>query len=198
MGASLDGIPMRINPTSVRWPYTMKLATKSTMGGKVFQIYGVSLGDLTIEGVFGVGGPEAQREFFDRIVGIMEAQIPTAPNPDPVQFMWPERGWDFWCYVKGLTQVGASTSIYASNADFNPKFRLTLFIQQDNGDIKRAVQDSAAAAIVARFANQMGWASSDWNGPPVLADALGGQTIIDAITNFSQTSLAARQQAGVD
>lgn len=188
MTASLDGIPMRINPTSVRWPYSIKLSTKATMGGKVFQIYGVSLGDLTIEGVFGVGGPGEQQEFFKRIVEIMESQIPTAPDPSPVRFAWENRGWDFWCYVKKIEQVGASTAVYATNENFNPRFRLTMFIQQDNGDIKRAVQDSVAATVIARFANQMGWAASDWNGPQVLADALAGQTIFDALTSFDSQS----------
>lgn len=193
MSASLDNVPFRINPTSVRWGYSIKLSTKPTMGGKVFQIYGVSLGDLSIEGSFGARGPAEQREFFDRIVGIMEAQIPTAPNPEPVQFVWPERNWDFWVYVKKLEQVGASTAVYATNENFNPKYRLTLFIQEDNGDIKRAVQDSAAAAVVARFANKMGWAASDWSGAQVLADAIGGQTIFDAIANFSAQSADVQQ-----
>lgn len=182
MGAYLDGIPFRINPESVSWPYSVKLGTTKTMGGKVVQLYGISMGDLTVQGVFGAGGPEEQRAFFDRLVEIIDTQMPVTATsiPRPVRFHWPERGWDFWCYVKGITQTGRSVAIHASNMDFNPGYQLTMFVQEDNGDLLKAARNSAAAAFIARLSDGMGWkASSEWNGPAgTLRDVLGNDTLI--------------------
>ncbi len=182
MGASLDGIPFRVNPNSVSWPYSVKLTTTKTMGGKVVQVYGISMGDLTVEGVFGAGGPEEQQAFFDRLVEIIDTQMPASATaiPRPVRFHWPERGWDFWCYVKGITQAGRNLAIHASNKDFNPGYRLTLFVQEDNGDLVKAARNSATAAFIARLSDGMGWKATEWNGPlGTLRDVLGDDTLQD-------------------
>lgn len=182
MGAFLDGIPFRVNPTSVSWPYSIKLSTTKTMGGKVVQIYGISMGDLVIEGTFGAGGPEEQQAFFNRLIAIIESQMPVSATsvPRPVRFHWPERGWDFWCYVRSIVQPNASTSIRASNEDFNPGYRLTLFVQEDNGDLVRVARNSAQAAYIARLSAGLGWRpSADWNGPLSLNDSLEGDTVLD-------------------
>lgn len=193
MGAFLDGIPFRVNPKSVSWPYSVKLAPTKTMGGKVVQIYGISMGDLVVEGVFGAGGPEEQKAFFDRLVEIIASQMPVSSTsvPRPVRFHWPERGWDFWCYVKGITQSNASTAIRASNQDFNPGYRLTLFVQEDNGDLVRVARNSAQAAYIARLSAGLGWKpSADWNGPLTLADALEGDEVFDKLLQNRQDDMA--------
>jgi hypothetical protein len=193
MGAFLDGIPFRVNPKSVSWPYSVKLAPTKTMGGKVVQIYGVSMGDLVIEGVFGAGGSDEQKAFFDRLVTIIESQMPVSSTsvPRPVRFHWPERGWDFWCYVKKIEQQNASTAIRASNQDFNPGYRLTLFVQEDNGDLVRVARNSAQAAYIARLSAGLGWKpSADWNGPLTLADALEGDEVFDKLLQNREDDLA--------
>ena len=193
MGAFLDGIPFRVNPQSVSWPYSVKLAPTKTMGGKVVQIYGVSMGDLVIEGVFGAGGSDEQKAFFDRLVTIIESQMPVSSTsvPRPVRFHWPERGWDFWCYVKKIEQQNASTAIRASNQDFNPGYRLTLFVQEDNGDLVRVARNSAQAAYIARLSAGLGWKpSADWNGPLTLADALEGDEVFDKLLQNREDDLA--------
>ena len=189
MGAFLDGVPFRVNPTSVSWPYSVKLTTTKTMGGKVVQLYGVVMGDLVIEGNFGAGGPEEQKRFFDRLVAIIESQMPAPTNPSavakPVRFTWPERGWDFWCFVKAIKQANASVSISATNMDFNPGYVLTMFVLDDNGDLVKAAKNSAAASYIARLTAGMGWKQTEWNGPMgTLNDALQGSTLLDAL--FSQ------------
>lgn len=184
MGAFLNDVPFRVNPESVSWPFSVKLTTTKTLGGKVIQVYGIKMGDLVIEGVFGRGGPEEQHAFFERLVEIIDTQMPVTPTaiPQPVRFYWPERGWDFWCFVKGIVQPNAQTSVRASNTDFNPGYRLTLFIQEDNGDLVKAARDSAAASYIARISKGLGWKSTEWNGPiQTVTDVLAGQTVINAI-----------------
>lgn len=201
MGASLDGIPFRINPQSVSWPYSMKLGTTKTMGGKVVQVYGISMGDLVVEGVFGAGGPEEQQAFFDRLVEIIDTQMPASPTaiPRPVRFHWPERGWDFWCYVKGITQAGRGVAIHASNKDFNPGYRLTLFVQEDNGDLVKAARNSATAAFIARLSDGMGWKATEWNGPlGTLRDVLGTDTLLDTLYANRERSFYSRVEDGLN
>jgi hypothetical protein len=201
MGASIDGIPMRLNPTSISWPYTMKIADQRTLGGKVIQLLGVTLGDLTVEGTFGVGGFEEQQAFFDRIVNYMDTQMPLKGNPSPLHFLWPERGWDFWCFVRSMTQQGAQTAIRADNKTFAPGFVLTLFIQEDNGDLIRAVKTSAAAAFIGRLTAGLGWKQTAFNGPTgaeEVSAVLSGRTIFQALNDPEWlSSLAAQQQSDI-
>jgi hypothetical protein len=189
--ATIDGIPFRVNPTKVSWPYSIKMATHKTLGGKVFQLYGVSLGDLVIEGTFGAGGPREQQAFFDRINAIIDGQMPSDPSasPRPVRFYWASRGWDFWCYIKGIGQAGASTAVVLRNDIVAPEYRLTLFIQEDNGDIAQAAKDSAAAAFIGRITKGIGWKRTLWNGPEgydELKSALSGTTVLDSIFSALQ------------
>lgn len=184
--ASLDGVPFRINPQSVSWNYSMKYSVTDTLGGRVIQLFGVVLGDLNIEGVFGSGGAAEQQIFVDRVSTIMKTQSPRHPkaNPAPVKFVWPDRRWDFTCYVRSITQPGLSTSVGRRNEIINPGWRIVLFIQQDNQEIIQAVKDAAAYAYINRLTAGMGWKQTSWNGPTgtaELQDALHGQTLLQAL-----------------
>ena len=63
--AVLNGIPFRIDPSSISWPFTVKTSSNKTIGGKVLQVFGTQLGDMTVAGTFGVGGTKEQREFLE-------------------------------------------------------------------------------------------------------------------------------------
>lgn len=199
MGASLDGVPMRLNPSSVRWPYTMKYADTKTVGGKVFQLLGASLGDLTVAGKFGAGGPAEQQAMLDRIIALMDEQMPVNGPAKPVRFLWPERGWDFWCFVKKFTQTGSDVAIEASNQNFAPEYTLTLFIQEDNGSLVRTVKTAAAAAFIGRISAGLGWKQTAYNGPgnyDALSEILGGKTIWEAMMDPTWLSNYISQMAG--
>jgi hypothetical protein len=56
MNASLNGIPMRLNPISVQLDYTVKTSETPTLGGMVVQIFGIEMSDLIVQGTFGQGG----------------------------------------------------------------------------------------------------------------------------------------------
>lgn len=165
MPASLNGVSFRNNPTALSWDYSVKLASIKTIGGKVTQLYGTKMGDLTIAGQF--ASIEEQDEWFRRVKTIIDSHAPTNsnPRPNPVRFFWPERRWDFMVYVKSFRQEGASTSVSASNDVFAPKWNMTMMVDSDNGDILRVVQQSAEAAYLRRITAGLGWQQTEWNGP---------------------------------
>lgn len=165
MPASLNGVEFRNNPYSINWDYAIKMSSTKTIGGKVHQLYGTKMGDLTVRGKF--ASIEEQKEWFNRIKDIFDSHSPTQsnPRPSPVRFFWPERRWDFMVYIKSFTQEGASTAISATNASFAPGWSLTMFVYDDNGDIVKLVEQAAESAYLRRITAGLGWQQSKWNGP---------------------------------
>lgn len=184
MTATLDGTPLRINPKSVAWTYTLKMAVIDTIGGKVTQIYGVSLGDLTIEGEFGAGGFIEQQEFFNRIVAVIDTQMNLDKPAQPMHFFWAERGWEFWCYVKALSEIGAQEAFNVTNENINPKYRLILQIQDDDATLTKTIKSAAQAAFIGRLTAGLGWKQSVYNGPlgyDEMNTALNGEDPMTAV-----------------
>jgi hypothetical protein len=185
MGASINGIPLRVNPRSVQWDYTAKVATIKTIGGKVIQLLGFNMGDLVIRGQYGRDGIERQQEFFNQLQAIADSQVPVigqASASQPVRFLWPEKRWDFWVYIKSLIQDGTPVSIERSPTTFSPRYTLTLFVYEDNGNIVGAIKNSAQVQFLQRITAGMGWSQSEWNGPMTLAEvqaSLNGASVFD-------------------
>ena len=130
--ATLGGMRFRINPSLVSWNYEVDVAVTQTLGGRVVQVYGATLGDLTIQGLYGqqrTGTPkeswELAESFADQIALMMKEQSKkptlqqlTGADPTPMhptfRFYYdddtPERRkaglplhhWDFNVYVKSL------------------------------------------------------------------------------------------------
>lgn len=183
--ASIDGVLFKVNPSSIRWSFRVKLSDQKTIGGKVIQLLGFNMEDLVIEGSF--GGPDAvasQKEFFDHIQSIADAQVPVLGKTasKPVRFLWPEQGWDFWVFIRSMTQRGSSVSIENSENVHAPRYQLTLFVYEDNGDIIRVAGNSAQAKYLARFTAGLGWSQSEWNGPQTveqLEEQLAGGNVQD-------------------
>lgn len=193
MAATLNGIPFHVNPSSVAWQYNVRLASHKTIGGKVIQIYGFNMDDLTVSGHFGRGAIERQREFFDRVKAIADDQVPpySGEAVRPVRFLWPEQRWDFWVFIKALTQGGAGVSIETAMNISNPSYTLTLHVAEDNGEIVKVAASSAQAAYLKRLTAGLGWRQSEWNGPETLEDlhaVLQGRTFLDyAFTQYGLT-----------
>lgn len=190
--ASIDGILFNVNPRSIRWNFNVKLASHKTIGGKVMQLYGWSMSDLVIEGQFGGDAVANQDIFYRQIKAIADKQVPQLgqSHPRPVRFLWPEHGWDFWVYVKQLTQTGASVAVETNERIHAPKYQLVLFVYQDNGDVIAVASNTAQAKYLARFSSGLGWSQSEWNGPQTseaLQEALQGNNVSDFM--FSQYGL---------
>lgn len=201
MGATLDGVPFFVDPTSISWGYSVKLSDTKTIGGKVIQIFGVKMGDLVVGGTLGANGPERQREWFSKVKAMADKQVPVPsnPSPTPVRFAWPERQWDFMVYIKSMVQVGSPTTIQATVDNVAPKFTLTMVVVHDNGSILRAAEGAAKTAYLTRLTAGMGWRQSEWNGPQNFEDVrsvLQGQSLREYLLDQHTTLWQARAGTG--
>lgn len=185
--ALLNGIAFRIDPSTVGWTYSVKAAEIKTVGGKVVQVYGVDLGDMTVTGSFGRGGLTEQEAFLTRMKAIADQQVRDAGkrnnNSQPSRFLYPTKGWDFLVYLKEFTQPEspANASVYIDPLVFAPKWSLTLFMVTDNVGLRKIAQDD----YIARLSKGIGWkANSPYSGPvdaSAVQQYLNGQSVEQAV-----------------
>lgn len=161
--ASLDGVPLLIDPTSVRWNFRVKMSEQRTVGGKVIQIFGTDLGDMTVEVEFGSGnaergdtaGWEAAERFYARMEELAE-RTATSTTAPPLVFAMPSKRWSFRVHLKDVSPL------VHSNKQPNPKLTLTLFIVEDStGRVVKGIRDK----YIERLMAGIGWEQSEFNGP---------------------------------
>jgi hypothetical protein len=149
---------------------TIKSAEKKTLGGKVVQILGVDISDITVSGTF--GGWEEQHRFLNRMKRIADRQVSgyirssqknIQGGAAPVRFMFPPRGWDFKVYLKAFTQTGSQQSVSMDINTFAPKWTLILWVVEDHTSGK--LTTASKNAIIARLSAGMGWKQTRYNGP---------------------------------
>lgn len=154
--ATLGGIPFRIDPMAISWAYIIKTAVTDTVGGKVVQVFGTEVSDLTLNGKF--SSWKEQEEFLNRVRGWIDSITNDYSRP-PLRFTYAPRGWDFLVYVSQFDQHNATSSHSISHP-----WSLTLFIVEDNGGL-RTVKESALSAYIDRLAKGIGWKQTAYNGP---------------------------------
>lgn len=191
---TIGGVLLPVNPQELKWDYSVRISTQKTIGGRVVQLLGWNMGDLVVSGKFGAFGVERQQHIFEHLNTIAGQQAPKyGESPaKPVRFLWPEMGWDFWVFIKSMTQTGAGVSVERNQRIHSPGYTLTMFVYEDNGDIVKAVGGSAATQYLKRLTAGLGWSQSAWNGPETsqdLQDTLQGNTIMDYA--FSEYGLTA-------
>jgi hypothetical protein len=187
--ASLGGLVFRIDPSQVSWAYDVNVAVTPTVGGRVVQVHGVTMGDMTIRGLFGQDRAnkkeswELAEQFVVDIGKLVDRQsaIPTSAqlngtDPTPMhptlRFLYndansptrrglPAHNWDFNVYVKGLQDLDGKGTLSHSTGKFSYGYSLTLFIVQDNTGTLAQV---AKNAFIDRISNGLGWKRSSYNG----------------------------------
>jgi hypothetical protein len=186
--ANLGGLPFRINPSQVSWTYSVDTAVIPTVGGRVVQVYGVTMGDMTIRGLFGQERTGQKRESwqlaeqFQKDISLLvqrQSAIPSAaqlsgadttPMHPPHRFVYTDaqHNWDFTVYVKSLKDAtNAGTTVEHKTGKFSYGYTLTLFIQQDNtGKLAQVAKNE----FIDRLSNGMGWKRSEYNGFMTLAE----------------------------
>jgi hypothetical protein len=194
--ATIGGVPFRINPSQVSWTYDVDTNVIPTIGGRVVQILGITLGDMTIQGMYGVDRANQQeswvlaQNFTDSIANLVEIQsalpsaaqlsgVDTTPMQPTHRFFfddtadtlpgYPSHHWDFQVYVKGLIDLDEDGSYVIGHrtGKYSYRYQLTLFIVEDNtGTLAKVAQD----AFLDRLATGVGWKQSDYNGPMTLND----------------------------
>lgn len=194
MIASLGNIQFRINPSQVHWEYSIDTAVINTIGGRVVQVYGATLGDMTIQGLFGQPRDRGHREswelaeqFATDIGKLIQQQStpPTAaqlqgtdPTPmhQPFRFFYDDTAqlgaaghlWDFQVYVKSLADVRDPAYVVSHRTGkFSYGYTLTLFVVEA---ASQGLQQAAVDDFIKRLADGVGWQRTLYNGPMNAAD----------------------------
>lgn len=177
--AVLGDLPMRIDPLSVKWDFRMSVRDRKTLDGKVVQVLGTTLGDMTVTGVFGFGdrskGDEAgweEQERWRQAVKTLTRTTSLDRTPDPIRFLYPPKKWDFHVYVTRVNEP-----VRHANEVFNPTWGLTLFIVRDNTNVVvKGIRD----LYIQRLMAGIGWKQTSYNGPLTQEDVdtfLSGQGV---------------------
>lgn len=176
----------RLNPNSAMWNYSIDTSVQNTVGGRVVQVIGATISDLTISGSLGeikagqdkrsqVSWELAER-FVANVRAIMDKQSEDSNNfgrmqPPPV-FSLPLKGWRFSVYIKALADPRGG-SVYHSPDHFSSEYTLTLFPVSDlsqkivgvgqNGVLANKRQQ-AIDNYITRISDGIGWQASKYNG----------------------------------
>lgn len=169
--ANGPSVTFRIDPTSIEYSFQMQTSVTNTVGGRVIQVLGATLSDVTVSGDIGedhsLGKVPLGQEhpgvswklaeaFFLKIQAMQLHQSKDAtasPNAGqtsvlkPATFSYSPQGLRFQCYIKSITdQDGDGTSAVAHKVGrANYRYNLTLFpIQDGSTDLLKAGSDGGA------------------------------------------------------
>lgn len=172
--ATLNGVPFRINPSAIQWGFQIQTAVEDTIGGRVVQVVGATLSDITLSGEYGerkgykndahhkgleLHGPgllswELAEAFLKRVRAMMDKQSSDATQQGkmhpPLDFRFPEFGWHFAVYLKSLDDGQGELAINHSVGAFAYKYRITLFIVEDRSSLLHQVTNATGKDIVDR------------------------------------------------
>lgn len=182
-------VAFRLDPEDIEWDFQVITNVIETVGGRVIQVLGSYLNNLTVVGSFGQdhSTPEGeswrQAEAFLKLVGnLMNYQSRDSNQQDKMQppaiFSYPPRGWRFRCYIDSLTDAnGNGASLYMTPGTINQRYILSLFIVQDASDslvtagtsngVLNKKAEQAIAAYMARISAGVGWHFSVYTGVSV-------------------------------
>lgn len=144
-------ITFRINPSSIDWGFDIHTSVTHTVGGRVVQITGATLRDVTVVGYLGenrkAGGPpdnwnsdhagaswRLHEAFVARCRKIMEHQSRDSnvhgKMHSPAVFNFPEHDWRWKVYLTDVADIDGQASIEHRTGKFSHGYRLKLFIVQ--------------------------------------------------------------------
>ena len=188
-------IRFRLNPDAVDWNFQVKTAVIDTLGGRVIQILGADLSDLTVRGRF--GNRQVKDAFWQDAEDFTTAmrQMITYQHRDaigqgkmhePAVFNFPSQGWRFQVYIKGITDGQGQFAIQHTAGKFSYDYVLTLSIYNDLSNTSRiigksngTITQSKSAAVqgyMDRIFDGIGWKASNYNGPDATRTILGQST----------------------
>ncbi|MGA5598418.1 hypothetical protein ACPCSE_29710 [Streptomyces cellulosae] len=186
-------VTFRLNPSSIDWGFDIHTSVVNTVGGRVVQITGATLRDITVVGYLGENrnaGASASGDhpgaswrlheaFIARCRQIMEHQSRDATTPGmmhpPATFNYPARDWRWKVYLMDVADIDGQASIEHRTGKFSHGYQLKLFIVQAGsaslvkaGTSKDEVdiaQEKAITSYIARISEGIGWRQSEYNGP---------------------------------
>jgi hypothetical protein len=189
----LGDYSFRIAPSSVIFPFEVDSTVINTVGGRVVQVYGVTLGDMVVQGLFGQERTGQTRdswqlaeEFQERIgqMVIKQSTPPTTgqlagydrtPMHEPLRFVFnddsverrqaglPIHNWDFQVYIKKLEDSDGS-GYTVTHETGKFSYGYTLTLFIVE-DNSRTLRQVAVDKFINRLAAGVGWKRSEYNGP---------------------------------
>lgn len=196
--ARLGDYSFRIAPSQVLFTYDVDTAVIPTVGGRVVQAYGATLGDITVQGLFGQerkkGGRESWQlaEEFQLAVGRMVQAQSKAPTPlqlqgrdatpmhQPVRFIYnddtpqrraanlPVHNWDMMVYIKALKDVKSGSSVM-SHETGKFSYGYTLTLFFVE-DNTGTLKTTVIDTFIQRLSEGVGWQRTSFNGMMSLDD----------------------------
>jgi hypothetical protein len=191
--ASGPRITFRINPSSIDWGFDIHTAVTPTVGGRVVQITGATLRDVTVTGYLGENrraGTAAKGQdhpgaswrlheaFIKTCREVMEYQSRDSRTPGkmhaPAVFNYPAHNWRWQVYLTEVADADGQASVEHRTGKYNHGYALKLFIVQAGSDslVKAgtsknaidAAQEKAISSYIARISEGIGWRQSEYNG----------------------------------
>lgn len=198
--ASGPSVKFRLDPKDISWNYRIFTNVTETLGGRVVQVTGAALSDLTIVGELGElrGSKHFQswqlaEAFFEQVVRLMEYQskgsTETGKMGEPAILTYGPLNIRLSCYIKGIQDPDGGGGVTHRPGKFSYGYALTLFIvTEGSGDLAIAGTDSggflnkqrqkAINDYMARIADGIGWKFSEKYNGLSLNSGVGGTTLI--------------------
>ena len=198
-------VKFRIDPSDIQWQFQIDTAEIQTLGGRVVQVVGATLGDLIIQGSFGenhkLKGETGQSwrladAFAARIRQMMEFQSKDnnktgVITKSPAIFSYPPRDWKFRVNVVSIEDPDGGGSVQHRTGKFSYDYVLTLFIVEDLspstagvGSSRGVIPVKASDAIDAylnRISDGIGWKQTEFNGPLGLKDLSSANDVVNGV-----------------
>jgi hypothetical protein len=191
MGTATLGYPggpsiaFRVDPDLIDWTWAVQTNVVETIGGRVIQVLGARLEDLTVQGSFGQDHSNATtgeswqqaQAFLTVITAIMEQQSADSNTQalmhPPAVFSYPPKGWRWNVYVKSLTDPDGDNSVIFAPGKANQRYVLTLFpVLESSALVPAGTVDGSLAqqsqqavtAFMARISDGVGWTANQYTG----------------------------------
>jgi len=205
-------IRFRIDPQEIQWQFAIETNVTETLGGRVLQIVGATVGNITIRGEFGedrtIKDGNGQSwlladAFASKIKQMMAFQSSRnntsgKRTEDPAIFAYPPRDWRFKVYVVSINDTDGGASVNFRTGKFSHGYELQLFIVEDLspstanvGSNRGVIPTKAAEAINAyinRITDGIGWKQTEFNGPLASSSTASGAANTDNSTTDSNTN----------
>lgn len=175
--AQLGDVTFRINPQEVSWNFQVFTNPIKTIGGRVVQVTGAALSDITVRGQYGEDhaksvvwyqqNPKAHtdgdkapgrswrlaEDFTEEIRRLMVLTSPPPTptglyqRPVPLRFYYPARGWDFQVFIRSVQDDRGGNAVSHQTGKFSYGYVLTLVPVGDN-TLQLAGKDAAKLQIM--------------------------------------------------
>lgn len=191
--ASLGGVVFRINPTDVAWNFEIITSVRPTIGGRVVQVLGATLSDITVRGYYGQEhtGPGSKtsavlaEEFVKKMRLLMiessKDNVQGRLMHAPIDFVVPDFGWNLKVFLKDIRDEGGAGAVTHSPDHFSYQYIIKLFPEQAGANDRTAAgtkngvidkkRQAAISSAVARISAGVGWKRTQFNDPGLIYDA---------------------------